>query len=185
MHYHVVCCVESAVRIFKQSVVQCPVSLGILSLNKSQRWVGQKLCAIPWGRVRCANIQAAKLEALQSVVLCPSGILSVNKSQVVSWSVCSWKFYRVWCMSTVQYLQVRGNLKNSGSQGVSWPVSCRPVSEDLQQAKCPGRLATFKRTSHTNIYTHLHMFTHLYIYADRYTQIQPDNHFCWSMIFKH
>ena len=77
-------------------------------------------------------------------------------------------------MSTVQYLQVRGNLKNSGSQGVSWPVSCRPVSEDLQQAKCPGRLATSKRITHTNIYMRIHMFTHLYIYADRYTQIQPN-----------
>ena len=39
-------------------------------------------------------------------------------------------------------------------------LSCRPVSEDLQQANCPGRVDTSKRITHTNTYTRVYIHTY-------------------------
>ena len=74
-------------------------------------------------------------KALQSVVRCPTrGILTLEREQ--KWEV-------------------------KGLVGQCTVVMSTPVSEDLQQANCPGRVTTYKRITHTRIRLYItHIFTH-------------------------
>ena len=47
-------------------------------------------------------------------------------------------------------------------------LSCRPVSEDLQQANCPGRVDTSKRITHINTYTRVYTYTYRNTYYTLY-----------------
>ena len=102
----------------------------------SQGLVGQKRRALKSSvQCRVVWIYMQSCKALQSAVRCPTrGILTLEREQ--KWEV-------------------------KGLVGRCTVVMSTPVSEDLQQANCPGRVTTYKRITHTRIRLYItHIFTH-------------------------
>ena len=66
----------------------------------------------------------------------------------------------VWIFRARVYLVGEQKWEVRGLVGQCALLSCRPVSEDLQQANCPGRVDTSKRITHTNTYTRVYIHTY-------------------------
>ena len=101
----------------------------------SQGLVGQKRCALKSSVQSVVWIYMQSCKVLQSAVRCPTrGILTLEREQ--KWEV-------------------------KGLVGRCTVVMSTPVSEDLQQANCPGRVTTYKRITHTRICLYItHILTH-------------------------
>ena len=101
----------------------------------SQGLVGQKRCALKSSVQSVVWIYMQSCKVLQSAVRCPTrGILTLEREQ--KWEV-------------------------KGLVGRCTVVMSTPVSEDLQQANCPGRVTTYKRITHTRIRLYItHILTH-------------------------